>query len=696
VNDQGREKLVPPSTPTDQNFTAFDEDVSLAGPLPPRVLGSLSTTDDVEGVVIYTHGCSPRIRLNIDTATAMKALARCGFSVKPSPAVWKSLKDEGKTRRYTVRGSKWLNERPPLNRRLPLVGLNTRWKTRLYSLSVEIGQDQVHVDLQVIRHDDIRRFFEDVLALKTGDYTVTYYRVIERFLVLPPHEAFRFATALGADPSQGGGRLGRKRRLVWNFEIPITVRKRAKATAMLVVYRIERGATAAYKVEVRLRGQRRDRGQFDPADVLKLDQALLDLVTAHKLKPIAKPARWEPRTFTTAAEGGAFDLNVKRLPQAAWRGTKISKQLVQIVRKCNTPGVVKWVASTRDPGVFPPPARIRSASTSSSSSGSSSRGRRGRKSRWCAIEGKGFEVTRYIVMESHGTQESTITRSPVPRDPWNRISEDIRRSRLYLHEIILDHEQSPRQLLEALAGGTLGRVAVTGLCAVDAGGVPDLYQSVVEMAKKHPFEEDTETLVIVVDATATLAVAEAVVGNVESEVNDDGGFINLDAMFEPGPLMPTKSGMAEPDILSALFRATGAWLWDLFEGLRQLGEQTGLKVVVVTVDGRTEWGRGALRRGHFFTDARVRSSIGDAGRYYTHQRYLVETVVRTSFTKGHTTTTDEGGKSITHVFDARVEHEHDVGNIIAVKDEGVGLAGRLIHEVPARPSRRRWRRRTSS
>ena len=128
----------------------------------------------------------------------------------------------------------------------------------------------------------------------------------------------------------------------------------------------------------------------------------------------------------------------------------------------------------------------------------------------------------------------------------------------------------------------------------------------------HPFDgDDLETLVIVVDASATLAVAGAVVGNVEPEVNDDGGIVNFDAIFKPGPLMPPPRGMAEPDILSALFEATGAWLWDMFEGFRRVGEETGLKVIVVTIDGRPDHGRGALEKKHFFTDGRVRSSIGD-------------------------------------------------------------------------------------
>ena len=72
-------------------------------------------------------------------------------------------------------------------------------------------------------------------------------------------------------------------------------------------------------------------------------------------------------------------------------------------------------------------------------------------------------------------------------------------------------------------------------------------------------------------------------------------------------------------------KATAAWLWDLLRGLREeVCERLGGTVIVVTVDARPDHGRGPLLRSHYFRDARVRSSIGDAGRYWAHQRYFVE------------------------------------------------------------------------
>jgi hypothetical protein len=481
-------------------------------------------------------------------------------------------------------------------------------------------------------------------------------------------------------------------------EVPITIHKRARATAQFVVYRVDRGATAAFKMELRLRGQRRDRKVFHQADVEKLDAVLLDLIDKYQLKTIPKPVRWEPRSFGTSLERGAFDPNVQKLPQKAWRGNQIPKRIKRIVELCHTPNLVQWVSCARDPGAFPPSTRIRTeVGTSSSSSSRSSRRRRGRKSEWECVEGQGFEVTQYVLkVSAQRTQGSPTPSTPAPRDPWERIVHDIHQSRVYFHEVILDVEQSPRGLLDAVVGGKLGKVGVTGLCAVDAGGFFDMYQSAVEKLKSHPFEDDIETLVVVVDASATLAVAKAAVGDFEPQFNADGVIVNFDDMFQPGPLMPPEYVVPRMDAFPALFKAMGAWLDDLFAHLRQLGEQTGLKVIAVTCDGRPDHGRRSLLRTHFFRDGRVRSSVGDAGRYHSHVRYIVErVVVATGSSKERTETTQDSGQTITQVYDARVEHEAIVGNIIVVKDEAEGQSGRLLYQAPVSRPRHHWRRKVS-
>jgi hypothetical protein len=604
--------------------------------------------------------------------------------------------------RYILRGSTWLTGRLPKNPRLPFADLNKKWRTHLYSLSFEIKGHEVYVDLAGVRHDDIRQIMQVVLGLDRKDYEVMYYRTLERFMVLLPHQAHKLAVGLGAVPRNGAGRDAGKTYMVKDFEVPIPVviRKRTKSTAHLVVYRVRKGATAAYKVEVRLRGKRRDREEFHEQDIEKLDKVLLDLVTEHGLATIPKPARWEPRTFTTSVERGPFDPYIRQLPEKAWRGPRVPERVKRTVLECHTPDTVRLLVCGRDPGSFPPAARIRSAIPTPPCSSTSVNAPTGSaKTDWTCIEKRGTEVARYV--QQHQQQPEAPARPPA-RSPWNQLTDDIFRSKLPLHEVVLDPEQSPRDLLRVLAGGVLGKIGVMAICAVDQGGHADTWESVKTAVKNYPAKDQgIDTLVVVIDASAVLDVAAAVVGNQEVTITEDGEIIgDLDAIFEPGPLMP-----AEPppeftgpraDALPSLFRATGAWLDNIFRELRQLGEQTGVRIIAVTCDGRTDGGTGPMKRSHYFTDKRVRSSIGDAGRQHAHMRYLVERVVRTTWKKGHRETVEEADETIGVEDIPHVEHEYVVGNIIAVKDEAEGLPGRLIYEAPVRPDRPKWKRRKPS
>lgn len=58
--------------------------------------------------------------------------------------------------------------------------------------------------------------------------------------------------------------------------------------------------------------------------------------------------------------------------------------------------------------------------------------------------------------------------------------------------------------------------------------------------------------------------------------------------------------------------------------LRDLAEKGGLGIVLVTVDFRSPAAFGEMRKTHHFTDARVRSLLGDAARLHAHQRHRLE------------------------------------------------------------------------
>lgn len=706
------------STPASVNVENFDEDVGLGvnDSTPPNIIANYSATENIPGVLIYAHGWSVRVCLDVGQPDALAALARCGWSPNPPARVWRRSSPGPGITRYTLRGSVWLTGRIPKNTKLPFADLNKKWKTRLYSLSVEIRAHDVHVDLAGVRHDDIHKFMQDMLGLGKADYTVMYYRTLERFIVLTPAEAHKLAEGLGAVPKNGAGRDSGKRYLVKDFEIPVPVviRKRKRVKAHLVVYRVRKGATAAYKVEVRLRGQRHDRGEFHESDIVKMDHVLLDLVDQYDLKTIPKPARWEPRTFVTAVERSTFDACVKAIPEKAWRGPPVAAAFKRTVMQYSHADTVNFLASTREdgegldchtleapkPGVgagedgsFPPAARIRSAIPTPHCSSTAVHTTESGKSMWTCIEQRGMEVSRYVqdrdqkvtgqnFNQRDETNQKTVSQQK--KNPYNLLVQDIFQSRLPLHEIILHPEQSPRDLLHALTVGVLGRIGVGAICAGH-----DTYQSVIEASRKYPYDaDDVETHVLYVDTSAVAAVASAVVGNQEPTVTDDGEIIgDFDSIMEPGPLWPEAPWA---DALPSLFWATGAWLDDLLRELRRIGEETGKRHVIITCDGRTDGGDGPMKKSHYYTDKRVRSTIGDAGRQHAHMRYLVERVRRTRWVPGYKYEVHEGDETIVHEHVARVEHEHVVGNIVAIKDEAEGLPGRIIYEAPVQPERPRW------
>lgn len=89
------------------------------------------------------------------------------------------------------------------------------------------------------------------------------------------------------------------------------------------IYRVqsERGATAAYRIEVWLEGDRRGRTHFFEEDEAVLDGVLADLVDDHDLHPIIRPDVWE-------GEGGekpAFvprDRELAQMTMSGYRGSR--------------------------------------------------------------------------------------------------------------------------------------------------------------------------------------------------------------------------------------------------------------------------------------------------------------------------------------------------------------------------------------
>jgi hypothetical protein len=552
--------------------------------------------------LIYSHGFSLRLRLLLAKPVAAEHLAKCGWSPAGSSG-WVQVK-----RRQHLRGTAWLTQRRPRNRKLPLTKANEQWKTALYGVAVEEGVDYYYVDLSGVRTDDVDTFFRKVLEVGTSDYEVAYYRAAERYFVLDPIQAMRLAAELGHMPTQGRGRLTRKDYLVQEHPISMTVGKWAKATAALQVYRVRNGATMSYKVEVRLQGKKRDRHTFSERDIARLDAVLNDLIDTYHLHPIPKPDRWEPQSYGVRATV-PFDPVLRRLPSMATRGTKLD---AAVVRNCHTLATPKIREFATAVAAYPASFRISFSQTSSTSSS-------------CGLS----SLPKPLIQTPSATPKSSHS-APQLTGPWLELAKEIGSSRGILSEVILSPNQDPGPFIQALADEG-EQVAIT----VIGDGSPT-WASVEELAYEHRGFEVATTHVVVVDPTivGTLGsaasswdpVTAAFLASADGIIFDsDGVIFNLDDLPFALSHQSDPNGAGDGGLRRESF-AVGGTCWNLLADLRALCEATGNNVVLVTVDTRPDHaltGRPTLKS-HFFRDGLVRSLLGDAGRYYSHARYLVE------------------------------------------------------------------------
>ena len=319
-------------------------------------------------------------------------------------------------------------------------------------------------------------------------------------------------------------------------------------------------------------------------------------------------------------------------------GQHVTKRLREVVQKCHTPEAVVLVESRGQAGTYPPDTRIRTDQTTSSSPNPSRENPKGTSNKnqraWTREKGKGFEVTIWKDDSTKGNGNNIVPkRVPVTwrkGGAWKAIAQEVGKLPGHLTEVILDGDQDPEPLIQALGKHSGGKVGVSALCGTyDKGKTGDTWYSVKMAMLDHPVVDDIDIWVIVVDVTTVQAIIDHIT--------------TMSSWWDPDQwgLFPWKAW------------AVGAWLWEAIEGLRDICEKENFKVVLVSTDLRPQHGHGKLHKSHYYKDTRVRSWLGDAGRNLAHQRYRVEPG-------------DNGWP----------------GRVVAIKDEAEGLVGRLLYEKP--------------
>jgi hypothetical protein len=179
-----------------------------------------------------------------------------------------------------------------------------------------------------------------------------------------------------------------------------------------------------------------------------------------------------------------------------------------------------------------------------------------------------------------------------------------------LSEVILDVQQNPLPIIEALDRSDPGSIALNILCRVTPEGHPVTWGAITRLLSQFTGCQNTKTLILVIDPDAMVCNGDAVATWDEQT-----------SRLLPGPLHHENWHW---DTFPLDVKANAGWLWPMLQELRDICEHTGLRVVLLTADARPDHGFGELQRSHFYRDARVRSHIGDAGRYWCHSRYRVE------------------------------------------------------------------------
>jgi hypothetical protein len=440
---------------------------------------------DTKPVPIYRHGFSTRIRVTSTVSKVSGALETLDW---PDGRRWRQTGPG----RFLRSGSVWLSGRAPRNPKLSLAALNRKWGTKLYALGFEFTDDDGVLDLDFsgVRSSDTRSVLEDVLDFEPHEHVVRHHRQMEVYAALSAPAAWRLAARFGGELRRGRGTMARKVYLLEDAPVLMVLPVRRRRTARLSIYKIAMGATALYKAELSVHGNRQHRTELVDTDVVLLEDKLRDLLSEVGVTALEKPSRWEP---VDESETWPYPPDLTTLWGTTYRGSKPAPVEPGRLHTLGDLSFLYDAGSTVENAPVAPGTRVRPPNPDLRVVEG---GRR--HSRWVQV------LTDEVLALPDG----------------------------FLVEVVLDADLDPTPLVEALTSQPSAGVAYVGLVDQLKGPLSRLVQA------RGPVPPDGDLLVVVVEPTAPgwalTGVLEEWVGLVER----DGARIVLITADDRNPWRP--------------------------------------------------------------------------------------------------------------------------------------------------------------
>ncbi len=667
---------VGPDLTTLVDEVGFESESHLAVPFRP----SASEGTEAGHHHIYTHGCTARVRFpGASREQVLEAWEALGYPVD-DPDHWCVIRRSDAVERYRMTGSASLTGQAPgrtaKTRNSSLVELRRSQKLGLYCLDLDLtGSGGPSLGIQSVRQTDIGE-----LVGRLGlPHEICHYTRIERYVVLPPAEAHRLAEAFDKPFHQGRGKNSPKQFAIEGLPLSLLLPDGRARQVALKAYRITRGATASFRLEATLGGPKAKGNVYQADAFAALDNVLVDFLELHRLRTIPKPARWEPLE-PSRVKSSPTDRLLTGVRSTGWRGKAIRPAEKHTVARLHTPHGASAGIDLDEVADFPDGQDGSGGSSCISvdytpeaepeaPQSSQDREEANEENLIPMMDPMLFESMNHedesvsftdeelrferATQEDEAVETFEVRESSSRNCPYETCLREIQTFGQGLHEIVLDFEHDPKDVLAAIKKTFGDSVGFGALSLRSQGtGMPDTWRSVAIAEVDQPIRDDRSVNVIVVDPNYVSYWHEAF----------------SDSRLRPGPYVAKgwSANLLNGDVSDRYWDVLGTALWDDLEQLREVTERPGGGIVIlVTVDARPFHGTGPWRKSHLYTDARLRSILGRAGTRFCHQRYFIESAM--------VPVRKVGGGPI------RQSERREIRRVICWKDEIEGLVGRCTY-----------------